>query len=155
MRAFDGSAKTTTQTVAELTIKPSYLKCTADGIAFSEVEWRMNECQYLFTLQATQNHGPVHIKCAPEEELTITVKVLGVDLCTFYIYEQPPAGNASWANSGAAQVKLLFGQAKIIAIRQGSSECGAASSQTGTFMRGVQFRGVETGQTGIANVQVG
>jgi hypothetical protein len=150
-----GSGQTTAQTVAELTIAPTYSGCTAEGIVFSSAEVRMNECQYLFTLQASQNHGPLHIKCAPEEEITITVKVFGISICTLYIDEQTPTGNASWANNGGAQVNVLFGQSKIIAIRQGTEECGAAESQTGTLQGKVQFRGVETDQTGIANVQVG
>ncbi len=152
---FGGTGKTTAQTVAELTVEPSYSSCNVPGIPFSQAEVRMNGCEYLFTLQAAQNHGLVHIKCPPEEEITITVKVFGVSLCTIYVDEQTPTGNASWSNNGGAQVNVIFGQSKIIAERQGNSECGSATSETGTMTGQVQFRGVETGQTGLANVQVG
>ena len=150
-----GAAQTTAQTVPELTFNPTYTNCDLEEVPFSLVQINMNGCQYLFTLQATQNHGPVHIKCPPEEEITITVKVFGTDFCTVYIDEQTPNGNASWANSGAVEINVLPGQTGIVAERQGSAECGAAQSNTGRYLGKVQIRGEETGQAIQKVVQVG
>ncbi len=116
--SLDGIATTTAQTITELTVSPTYLGFELSEVINDKAEVSMNGCEYLFTLQATQNRGPVHIKCPAKNQITVTVKVFGISICTFHIPDQTPAGNISWANEGAAQVNLCFGQSKISATRK-------------------------------------
>jgi hypothetical protein len=148
------------QTTTEVTFKPTYSGCTAGS--FITVQVDMNGCDYLLTIdpnKETVSNGPVHIKCPTEggvqKQITITFKLFGGLLCSFHIPEQTPDGVADYANNGSAQVDVTPTQTGIDATRQGNSECGSATSSTGTYTGRVQVKGEITGQQTATNVQVG
>ncbi len=160
-----GSGSATAQTVSEFTFSPTYSGCSASGIAFSSAEVSMANCDYLFTIQAISNSGPVHIKCPEtkngkgeslgQDKITITVKVFGVSICTLHIGEQTPEGVAFYENVNAAEVNVQPILSGIVGTRQGSEECGAAKSTTGSYTGSVQVKGEETGTQNAKNIQVG
>ena len=156
-----GSGEFTGQTTGIVTFKPTYSNCKVN-IPFTSVQIDMNECDYEFTIDPAGtglDNGPVHIKCPTkagvQQQITITVKLFGGELCNFHIAEQTPSGVASYANNGASQVDVTPGQTAIQGQRQGSAECGAAKSTTGTYTGRVQVKGEITGQQTATNIQVG
>jgi hypothetical protein len=149
------------KTVPEVTFKPTYSNCSVP-IPFTTVQIDMNGCDYLFTIDPenkTVNNGPVHVKCPTEGEvqkqITITVKLFGGKLCDFHIAEQTPNGVADYANKGPEQVDVTPTQTGIQGKKQGSTECGSASSTSGTYTGRVQVTGEITGGEIMTAVQVG
>jgi hypothetical protein len=149
-----GSGEATVQTTTEITFKPTYSGCVVTGIAFSSLQVSMGNCDYLFTIEASSNSGPVHIKCT-SGQITMTVKVFGISVCTFHIAEQTPSGGADYSNSGASKVTVQPTQTGIEGTRQGSEECGEATSNTGTYTGQVQVKGEEQGTQNEKAIQVG
>ena len=153
------------QTTHEITFKPTYSGCSVN-IPFTSVQIDMNECDYLFTINQKEedpkeegkNSGQVHVKCPTkagvQQQITITVKLFGGLLCTFHIAEQTPDGVADYANSGTNNVSVTPTQTGIDGTRQGSSECGSATSTTGTYTGQVTVKGEITGQQTATNIQV-
>ncbi len=150
----EGSASTTTQTVSEITFTPTYSGCNIPGIAFSSAQVSMGNCDYLFTIEAGANQGAVHVKCT-SGQITITVKVFGVSVCTLHIGEQTPGGVADYSNSGAQRVNVQPTQTGITGSRQGNAECGAATSTQGNYNGQVEVKGEETGTQNAKAIQVG
>jgi hypothetical protein len=150
-----GSAEISAQTVAEVTFKPTYSGCTFTGVFFSTAQVSMGSCSYLFKINLFSNLGPVHIKCSKNESITITVKVFGTSVCTLHIAEQTPENVATYGNSGSTKVYVSPTLTGIDSTRQGSSECGPASSTTGSYNGEVQVKGEETGTQNEKAIQVG
>jgi hypothetical protein len=149
-----GSGEATSQTTAELTFKPTYSGCVVSGIAFSSAQVSMNNCDYLFTITAGDTQGHVHIGCTESSQITITVKVFGVSVCTLHIGKQSPGGTLQYANSGSTKINVNPGVTGISGTRQGSSECGEATSTTGSYTGQVQVKGEETGTQSEKAIQV-
>lgn len=149
-----GSGEMTSQTVAAVTFSPTYSVCEAQFLFGSDVTVSMNGCDYLFTIEASANKGPVHIQCPEGKQITMTVKVFGFSVCTYHIGKQTPSGAATYANKGSNHVDFSPSLTGISASRQGSSECGKDSSTTGSYSDKWQLKGEITGQT-ETNVQVG
>jgi hypothetical protein len=149
-----GSGEDTNFTSSELTFKPTYSGCSVSGIAFSSAQVSMGNCDYLFTIEASANSGPVHVKCT-SGQITITVKVFGISVCTLHIGEQTPSGVADYANSGASKINVTPTQSGIEGTRQGSEECGEATSNTGTYTGQVEVKGEEQGTQNEKAIQVG
>lgn len=91
---------TNEKTVSELTITPTYSNCHAEG-PFGNVTTHveMNGCDYKFTLEeGTTNtggetehtHGPVHVVCPDEKEITIQVTIPFFEDCIVHIPAQTP-----------------------------------------------------------------
>lgn len=151
-----GSGSATAQTVAEFVFHPTYSGCSVPGIAFSSAEIQMHECSFLFTIQEVSNTGTIHIQaCNAGKQITITVKVFGVSVCTYHVGEQTPANVDHISNSGTQKVTIQPTQSEIIGTREGSSECGAASSKTGSYSGQVEFKAEETGTQNEKAFQVG
>jgi hypothetical protein len=150
-----GSAQISAQTVTEVTFKPTYSGCTFTGVFFSTAQVSMGSCSYLFKINALSNLGPVHLKCSKNESITITVKVFGTSVCTLHIAEQTPENIATYGNSGSTAVYVSPTLTGIDSTRQGSSECGSASSTTGSYNGEVQVKGEETGTLKEKAIQVG
>jgi hypothetical protein len=150
-----GSAVTNAKTVSELTFNPTYASCSVNGVAFSQAQVSMNGCDYLLTIEAAANEGPVHLKCPKGAQITITVKVFGVSVCTYHIAEQTPMGKADYSNSIATRIDVEPTLTGIAGTRQGGAECGAATSNTGTYTGRVEVMGEEIGGGAMAAVQVG
>jgi hypothetical protein len=149
------------QTTTEVTFSPTYSGCSVP-IPFTSVQIDMNGCDYLFTIDPESkevNNGPVHVKCPTEggtqKQITITVKLFGSKLCDFHIAEQTPDGVADYSNKGTEQIDVTPTQTGIDATKQGSNECGGASSANGTYTGRVQVTGEITTQQTMTNVQVG
>jgi hypothetical protein len=149
-----GEGQATAQTTAELTYKPQYSGCVVSGIAFSSAQVSMGNCDYLFTIETGANEGPVHVNCT-SGQITITVKVFGISVCTLHIGKQTPSGVAHYANSGANRVTVQPTQTGIEGTRQGSEECGEATSNTGTYTGQVEVKGEEQGTQNEKAIQVG
>ena len=148
------------QTTHEITFEPTYSGCSVN-IPFTSVQVDLNECYYLFTIDPESKevaNGPVHIKCPTkggvQQQIRITVKLFGGELCNFHIAEQTPNGVADYANNGVSQVDVTPTQTGIDGTRQGSTECGAAKSTSGTYTGRVQVKGEITGQQTATNIQV-
>jgi hypothetical protein len=150
-----GSGEAKAQTVSELTFKPTYSGCTVDGIAFSEAQVSMGECDYLFTINAGANEGATHVVCGGTSQITITIKVFGASICTLHIGKQTPGSTSKYANEGTKRVKVQPTQTGIVGTRQGSSECGAEKSSSGSYTGVVVTKGEETGKTTEQTLQVG
>jgi hypothetical protein len=150
-----GEGKISAQTTAEVTFAPVYSGCELLFVSFSTVQVNMNGCDYLFTVNASSNSGPVHIQCPKEKQITMTVKVFGVSICTYHIAPQTPSGESDYANFGASNVQVTGTQWSIEATRQGSSECGAASSTQGRYSGEAIVKGEETGTQNEKAIQVG
>ncbi len=160
-----GSGTATAQTTTEITFTPTYSGCNVPGIAFSSAQVSMANCDYLFTIEASANQGPVHVKCPEtknakgegigQDQITITVKVFGVSVCTLHIGEQTPGGVADYSNPDASQVTVTPTQTGISGTRQGNAECGEPTSTTGNYNGAVQVKGEETGTQNAKNIQVG
>lgn len=150
-----GVGEVTSQTLAEVTFHPEYSTCTVEGIFGSSAEVKMNECDYRFTIEGTKNEGPVHVACSETSQITITVKVLGVSICTYHIGKQTPKGNAIYTNNGTKQVGVQVNLSGITGMRQGSSECGAATSTQGNYQGSAAVKGEKTGTQEEVAVQVG
>jgi len=126
-----------------------------NGIGGSTAEVKMNECDYKFTIEAGSNTGKAHVECAGTSQITITIKVFGIDICTLHIGKQTPGGTTDYENSGTERVTVTPTQTGIVGTRQGSAECGATQSTTGTYTGVVQVKGEETGTQNEKAVQVG
>jgi hypothetical protein len=150
-----GSVDATANTVTEVTFSPTYSGCQMTLILFTQVTVSMNGCDYLFTLEASANSGPAHIKCPSGKEISITVKAFGVSVCTYHIASQTPAGVSDYANSGTSKIHGTATQLEIAGTRQGAAECGAASSTQGSYLSEVEMKGEITGQQTGTNIQVG
>jgi hypothetical protein len=150
-----GSGQATAQTLKEVTFKPDYQGCTIDGIAFSQAQVSFNECDYTFTIEATKNEGPTHVACNGTSQITITVKVFGVSVCTFHIGKQTPKGNADYEPQGGNHITLQPTETGIVGSRQGGSECGSASSTSGSYTGKVTVLGEKTGTQQEVAIQVG
>jgi hypothetical protein len=150
-----GSGEANTATTSTVTFNPTYSGCTVDGIAFSTAQVSFNECDYLFHVDASANEGATDVVCTGSSQITITVKVFGVSVCTFHIGKQTPSGKSKYANSGAKQVKVQPNQTGITGSKQGGSECGSASSTSGTYTGSVVVKGEKAGTQEEVAVQVG
>ncbi len=154
-----GSGQSTHQTATEVTFSPTYSGCSVIGVAFSKVVVDMNGCQYLFTIGASSNSGPVHVKCPGGENIELTVSVFGVLFCIYHIAEQTPTGVADYFNSGSTKVNVTATQTGISAtmepITMGGLACGSQTSTTGSYTGQVQVSGEETGTQNAKNIQVG
>jgi hypothetical protein len=151
-----GSGETTATTTTELTFKPTYSGCVASNIPFSKAEVSMGNCDYLFTIEASSNSGPVHINCT-SGQITITVKVFGISVCTLHIGEQTPTGVADYFNSGSIKVVATPTLTEMIMTRQGSEECGEeATSTAGSYLGAqIEWKGEEAGGQNQKAIQVG
>ncbi len=149
-----GSAIANAVAVAELTFEPTYANCSVPTIGFSQAQVIMNGCDYLLTIEAGAPEGPVHVKCPKGAQITITVKVFGVSVCTYHIGEQTPAGKADYSNSIPTRVDVEPTLTGITATRQGNAECGAANSAGGTYTGRVELMGEEIAQGLMTAVQV-
>jgi hypothetical protein len=153
--AVAGAGGMQTQTKKEVVFEPQYSECTVNGISFSKAEVSMNGCAYQFTIEATKNEGQTHVNCFASKQITITVKVFGISVCTYHIGKQTPKGNADYVNNGSNSVNVQPTQTGIVATRQGGSDCGALQSQTGTYTGAVQIIGEKPGTQQLIDVQVG
>jgi hypothetical protein len=149
-----GSGETKSATVSEAPFAPQYSGCTVDGIAFSSAEVSMGECKVIVTIEATKNEGVTHVSCQGTSQVTITVKVFGVSVCTFHIGKQSPKGFGIFSNNGTTQVKIKANLTGIVGSKQGGSECGSATSTTGTVTATTVIKGVKTGTQTQTSVQV-
>jgi hypothetical protein len=150
-----GSGEALVQTASEAIFKPEYSGCTVDGIAFSSAEVTMSGCTFQTTVNAGANEGSTHVTCTGTSQVTITVKVFGVSVCTFHIGKQTPKGLTKYFNSGSSQIKVQANQTGVVGSKQGSSECGAATSTTGTVTATVVLKGVKPGTQTQTSIQVG
>jgi hypothetical protein len=156
-----GSGKLGLETNIEILFEPIYSNCSVSGIAFSTAQVNMNNCSYRFRIEVSENKGPVDLTCPKivEQEnrtqVTITVKVFGISICTLHIGHQTPSGVADYANSGSTKVNVQPTQTGISATRQGSEECGEATSTTGSYTGQSQAKGEETGTENEKAIQVG
>jgi hypothetical protein len=150
-----GSGTATAQTLKEVTFKPDYQGCTVDGIAFSSAQVSFNECDYTFTIDvAGKNEGKTHVACVGTSQITITVKVFGVSVCTFHIGKQTPKG-VSDEKQGSGNIIVEPTETGIVGSRQGGSECGSASSTSGSYTGSVTILGEKTGTQEKVSIQVG
>ncbi len=94
-------------------------------------------------------------KAIGQHQITITVKVFGVSVCTLHIGEQTPSGVADYANSGFTKVNVQPTQTGIVSTRQGNAECGEPTSTTGSYTGQVQVKGEESGTEKEVAIQVG
>jgi hypothetical protein len=127
----------------EFTFAPNYSKCEVNGIPFSQAQVSINGCEYFFTIDSFVNGGPTHLSCFGTNQVTITVKVFGVSLCTLHIGSQTPASKSHYANVGDG-VEVQPTQTGIKGARQGSTECGSASSISGTYTGKAQIIGEDS-----------
>ncbi len=152
-----GSGTVSAQTVTEVTFAPIYSNCSSPIGEKTEVI--MNGCQYLLTIKATENLGPVHIKCPTEKgvqkQIDITFKFMGFSLCTYHAGEQTPKGNSDYTNNGVNRIFVQPTQFETTMTRQGSPECGSETISTSTYTGQVEVKGEITGQTTETNIQVG
>jgi hypothetical protein len=148
----DGDAQS--ETATEFTFKPQYSGCTVDGIAFSSAQVTMNECDYIFTIDATKNTGATHVACNGSSQITVTVKVFGVSICSYHIGKQSLA-TTDYANNGSNNINVQPTLTGIVATKQGVSECGSLQSKTGTYTGAVEFKCETTGTVQQMNCQVG
>jgi hypothetical protein len=149
-----GSGETTSATVSEAPFNPQYSGCTVDGIFGSSAEVSMEKCSLQGTINATTNEGPIHVACQGTSQVTITVKVFGVSICTYHISKQTPKGLASFFNSGTTRIGVQASLTGIAGSRQGSVECGTATSTTGVVTVSTVLKGVRTGGQMVTNIQV-
>jgi hypothetical protein len=157
---FGGQGSITSQTVGGFTFEPTYSECILAGIAFSKAEISMNGCYYNYTMDfGSANTGFIEVRCPTiakvQQQITITVKVFGASVCTFHIGQQNPTGSYDFSNSQATLVNFTSTQYSVDATRQGGSECGAASSETGILGGEFVLKGEITGQQTQAAFQVG
>lgn len=150
-----GSGTFSGQTVSEVTFAPTYSNCKVAGIGMSQAEVSMNGCQYLFTITSTKASGAVHLRCPTiagvQQQITITVKVFGVSICTYHIGEQTPNEHVDYSNGGVKQITVQPTQTGIVGTKQGSAECGAEKSTSGTYTGPVTVKCEEDGtQTEVA-----
>jgi hypothetical protein len=150
-----GEAEAKGKTVTEFTSNPTFSGCQFGGIAFSSAQVQMNGCQFLYTIEAAENRGKLHVRCPAGKQITITVKVLGIEICALHFAEQTPQGFVFYANNGIEQVEAVPSLSGIMGTRQGSSECGSASSNTGSFVGKVQWTAELKGQQSMTSFQVG
>ncbi len=149
-----GSGETKSQTVSNAPFSPQYSGCTVAGISFSSAQVSMNGCWIEPTLSAGANEGVMHVGCPGGQQITLTVKVFGVSICTYHVSKQTPSGLAWFFNSGSTQIKVQAGQSGISGSRQGSAECGAATSTSGTVTAQTVMKGVKTGTQSNLVIQV-
>jgi hypothetical protein len=150
-----GAADVTSQTTTEVTFTPTYSGCQLTFILFTQVTVNMNGCFYMFTITGSANSGTVHLKCPEGKSVALIVKSSGFDICTLHIGEQTPPGESDYSNSGSNKVKVTATQIEIKGTRQGSSQCGAASSSQGQYLGEVVVKCEETGTTTEKACQVG
>lgn len=138
------SAKSTEgATIKELTITPSYKKCTAFGFATAHVT--TNGCTYTFTTPTSIKAGEVtwdaeqiHILC-PTKPIEITPTSLGVSVCTQSVETQTPtAGHVIGTNvtgSSPMDVNLNVTLEKIHYKGTGSV-CGNSETHSDAVYKG-------------------
>lgn len=149
-----GSGFTTKVTVEAVKFTPTYSGCKAAGIGGSSVDTTTNGCSYITTIGATKNQGVTHTDCG-EKSITYTITVIGFSICTFHVGGLiTPKGESDYSNSEATRITVQRTETGIPATRQGSSECGAASSTTGSLAGRVQYKGDITGQATETGIQV-
>ena len=152
-----GSGAITAKTVTEVTFQPTYAVCLYEGLSETDVIVSMNGCYYIFTIEASANKGPVHLKCPAGKEMVFTVTDFShiFDLCTFSIGEQTPSGVADYANNGSDRIDVNFTLTGIAASVGGPGKCGPTQTTTASLSGKVQLKGEITGQQTGTNIQVG
>lgn len=136
---FDGTASA--KTVAELTIKPAYSKCT--GVE-REVTIHMNGCAYVLTVTGAGTDGFVHIECPSGKAIEMTVDAFP-EGCTVTVGAQMAGGVVDYKaeGSGATRDLLLTWTLEGIDYERDGCEVGGKGNN-GTYTGSVTLKAENT-----------
>ena len=139
-----GTVTLTEATPTAITLVPDYAGCfkIEGGGKGATVHVRMRSCDYLFTSEKSNSHGPVHIRCTtPGDHIQINATILGTEaLCIKIPAQTPTGGGATYHNVGSGTTREVTIEATVTGIEYteinvcGSGTVANDGTYTGNFL---------------------
>lgn len=144
-------------TATTMTLTPTYSGCAFAGLS-SVID--MNECDYLFHLNAGLTTGTTDIVCPSGREITKTVGPAATLRCITHIPPQQGIGGVTYTNLGAGSTREITIAMNLANIHysqtagSGAGACATADNTTnGTYIGALKVTG-ETDPSGAAHIGI-
>jgi hypothetical protein len=123
-----------TEAAFEVTLSPSYEKCTLAGVSGTEVA--VNGCHYVVTvvgIEGSKDESEAAVECEEGKSITVTAKVAGITKCTVHIGPQEGLKSVTVANSGSpSKVNATLAITGLKYSQTAGTGLGACATAEGT-----------------------